>query len=166
MVGKNKPVNTFNSYFNMSFLCFTGTPIIQNFLPASERQFLYGVHVPSFGPFCLFTCTTFTSPRPLRFSFQSYAWYFSCFILFRFYSQTILIRHYFQLKTVFAIGLIGLASIDVSFWAFRPEVKPVDMLDPGVRILTFGSILALVYAERRAGQRISAIQFVSFITWY
>jgi len=66
------------------------------------------------------------------------------------------------LKTVFAIGLIGLASIDVSFWAFRPDVKPVDMLDPGVRILTFGSILALIYAERRAGQRISAIQFLFF----
>lgn len=62
---------------------------------------------------------------------------------------------------MFGIALLGLATIDVSFWAFRPEVKPVDILDPGVRMLTFGSILALIYAERRTGQRISAIQFVS-----
>ena len=66
-----------------------------------------------------------------------------------------------QVKTVAAMALFGLAAVDASFWAFRSDVQPIDILDPAFRLVTFGSILGLIQAERRNGVRISPIQFVS-----
>jgi hypothetical protein len=73
----------------------------------------------------------------------------------------------FQVKTVAAMALFGLAGVDASFWAFRSDVLPVDVLDPVVRLLTFGSVLLLIQAERKNGVRISPVQFVSisFFLW-
>ena len=59
------------------------------------------------------------------------------------------------------MAMFGLAAVDASFWAFRADVQPVDILDPAFRLITFGSILGLIQAERRNGVRISPIQFVS-----
>jgi hypothetical protein len=59
------------------------------------------------------------------------------------------------------MALFGLAAVDLSFWVFRSDAVPVDILDPVVRLLTFGAVLALIQFERRKGVRISPIQFVS-----
>ena len=44
-----------------------------------------------------------------------------------------LVLSWFQAKTIAAMALFGLAAVDASFWAFRSDVKPIDILDPAVR---------------------------------
>ena len=63
------------------------------------------------------------------------------------------------------MALFGLAAVDASFWSFRSDVQPVDILDPVLRLLTFGAVIVLIQAERRNGVRISPIQFVSLCTF-
>lgn len=90
---------------------------------------------------------------------------FHIYIIYKSKNPTLQFTKLCLVKTIAAIALFGLALIDASFWAFRSEMNPVDVLDPTVRLVTFGAILAVVQVERRKGLRISGVQFL-FWTFY
>ena len=68
-------------------------------------------------------------------------------------------------KTLFAILLALLSAVDLVFWCLDDNVNPVDIIDPCIRLLTFGAVGVLVLVERERAARISPVQFLFFLVY-
>ena len=90
----------------------------------------------------------------------------SCSMLLRIVKNFLSFICCLKVKTLSVLCLVILSCIDLVFWSFKLDSRPVDLVDPIIRLLTFFSVLVVIQAERRKGKRISPIQFVRSLKKY
>ena len=87
--------------------------------------------------------------------------------LFRSQSRNVPLSYLSVTKVITIVILISLSVMDLCFWSMGSgdSINLIDVADPVLRLLTFGPLLVLLFAERARGFRISHLQFITFLLY-